>query len=303
MSNHVHLALPPNVARHVRAEFAARFPRLAVGAPDLHREMFDVALHCGDTPPPALVVSAYPQLIQNVLHFGPSRFATFREGLPPLRSELADLGLEPPCPELKVVAVIPCLMICNNDAVPEMNDWEDLCDSRFSHFLGTPPPDTPLPYLVAAFLRGRYGARALAPLSRLDTKSIPLDINKRVDTGELGAGVLIPAFGRSFRNKGARMIWPRSGAIAVPLIACMSSDAPEEAHGALAYLLSEEMQAYLALLGGLVPARAGTPGFPELDAAGWKLIWPGWNGLLETADDMTAALVAPDKRGEVCFEG
>ncbi len=293
MKHRVHLALPPNVVRHVHNEFAHRFPALGVDSPGLHREMFDFALTCGKGRPPALSVSAYPQLTQNVLHFGSSAFSSPKILLPPLRSELVSLGLAPPCNELTVVAVVPCLLIGNAEAAPTLDDWQDLCNLDDISIIGIPPLDTPLPYLVAAFLETQYGERANRAISRFDTTSMPLDINKRVASGEFAAGVVIPAFGRSFRTGCARMVWPRSGALAVPLVACVGADAPEEAHRALDYLLSPEMQSYLASSGGLVSIRADVSGFPELEAADWGLIWPGWDELLHIGDVMNAILCDP----------
>lgn len=298
MNAHVHLAIPPNIARRVRAELAAQFPGLTVGAPDLHREMFDFARQCGEAPPPALSVSAYPQLVQNVLRFGASRFATPHAELPPLRPELESLGIQPPSPKLRVIAVVPCVLACNDVKVPILNDWEDLCGSGFRGILGTPPLDTPLPYVLSAFLEARFGERSQAVLSRLDTDSTPLDINKRVAAGDLDAGVLIPSFGRAFRNGGARVVWPKSGAIAVPLVACIGVDAPEVAHEAMACLLSAEMQTYLSLSGGLVPVRAGVSGFHELEEAGWNLAWLGWDALLGVASTMAAILKEEDPMGQ-----
>lgn len=295
MKNHVHLSFPPNVVRRLRTQVSAKFPGLKVGAPFIHREMFDYARSCGqESRMPALCVSAYPQLLQNVLNYGSSRFEVPQVALPPLRGELLALGLKPPRPEISVVAVVPCLLACNNDQAPGIEDWEDLCHPEFKGILGVPPLDTPLPYLISSFLKGRYGMRAQAPLSRMDTASIPLDINRRVDEGALAAGLLIPAFSRSFRSGRGRMVWPTTGAIAVPLIACIGKDAPPEAHDALAYLLSYEIQSFLSQDGDMVPVRADIRGFEELEATRWRLIWPGWDQVIGLADPMTDTLLNMD---------
>lgn len=287
MNNTVYLAVPPNIARHVRAETERRFPELDPAAPDIHREMYDFAASFGRFDPPALTVSAYPQLAVNAAKLSGSGYLALPgPELPPLRPELAALGLEPPAPEVRIIGVVPCVLAVRRSR-EDIADWADLLAPDLRGRVGTPPPDTPLPYMVAAHMEA-LGGRAVDGL--LDTRSNPLDINKRVDCGDLDAGVLIPAFGRACRNGGARMVWPRSGALAVPLLACLAGDAPAAAHALLAYLLSGEFQSFLSMSGGIVPVRDGVPPFRELNDASWKLIWPGWEAVQAVARAMNSAL-------------
>lgn len=290
MNRRIHLALPPNVARWTRSVIATRFPAMEIEAPATHREMFDFARTCGDRPPPALSVSAYPQLARNLLHRSGKGFRSLDSGLPELRRELAGLGMQPPLAHLRLIAVAPCVLVFNPARMSRLEDWADLCGGEFRSAVGTPPGDTPLPYLVSHYLQATCNRQ---PAGGLDMRSSPLDINKRVDTGDLAAGVLIPAFGRAFRQGGARMIWPRSGALAVPLAACLGEDASAEAHDVLDYLLSREFQTFLAESGGLVPVSAEAPGFPELEDAEGRLSWAGWDALLRVAEHMTGRLTEP----------
>lgn len=292
MNSVVHLAIPPNIARHTRSQFTKRFPGLSIGTPDIHMEMYQTAATCGAIQPPALTVSAYPQLVDNILQYGASSFSVPNRPLPLLRSELVALGMTPPSPLITIVSVVPCVLACNNSTAAEVQDWEDLCTDKLKGVFATPPPDTPLPYLFSAFMSHTFGDRSDRMLERLDTTGTPLDINKRVDAGNLAAGLLIPAFGRSYRKQNARMVWPRSGALAVPLIATLAADASDEAHEALAYLLSSEVQSYFSLQGGLVPVTADVAGFPELEATGWQLLWPGWDALHDIAETMTSQILA-----------
>lgn len=284
----VHLALPPNLARRFREDLARRFPDVDTGTPDIHQEMYEFALRCGPVPPDGLVVSAYPQLVRNVLADG-SPFAQHREDLPPLRPELARLGLTPPDPRLRIVAVVPCVLGVNESRAGWLDDWSGLLSPGYSGPLGTPPRDTPLPYL-AELLLDSLGREAQG--TDIDTASTPLDINRRVAAGELAAGLLIPAFARSFRGGGARMVWPRSGALAVPLVAAIGRTAPDVAHDLLAALLSADAQEFLSLSGGVVPVIEGAPGFPELEESGWKLLWPGWDRVAAAAQAMDRRLAA-----------
>ncbi|MCM0756499.1 ABC transporter substrate-binding protein [Desulfovibrio aminophilus] len=291
MSCAVHLALPPNVARSVRSRIAERFPDARVGAPDIHQEMYEFAAKCGASPFAGFAVSAYPQLVRNVLRDRPS-FAVPEVDAPELRPELRALGLTPPAPELRIVAVAPCVLAVNERWAATVSDWGHLVGRDFSDSLGTPPRDTPLPFLAEELLAGFD-----APPVRLDTASTPLDINRRVSSGELGAGLLIPAFGRTFRGGRARMVWPDSGALAVPLVACIGREAPRRAHDILEYLLSREVQAFLSSCGGVVPVRQDVPGFAELEESGWKMRWPGWDALLRAAEVMDGAMGAAPGAG------
>jgi ABC-type Fe3+ transport system substrate-binding protein len=147
-----------------------------------------------------------------------------------------------------------------------------------------------MPYLAEAVLRKLAGdAAADHLLSILDTASNPIDINKRLGRGELKAALIIPAFARTFRGGAARMIWPASGALAVPLLACLAADAPREAHEILAWLLSEEVQRDIVVEGVIAPVREDVTGFEELEENGWNLYWPGWNMLFEVARTMLAS--------------
>lgn len=288
MNRTVYMAIPPNIARHTRTELERLFPDLDLAAPDIHREMYDFAATFGQGDLPALAVSAYPQMVVNALALsGTGRLGLPGPGLPLLRLELAALGLAPPVAELVVIAVVPCVLAVNSSR-QSIADWGDLLKPDLRGRVGVPPRDTPLPYLVEAYLSGLQAGQTVDGL--LDTRSTPLDINKRVDSGDLAAGVLIPAFGRAYRGGGASMVWPRSGALAVPLVACLRGDAPSAAHSVLEYLLSFEFQSFLASSGGIVPVRDDVPGFRELNEASWNLIWPGWAAVQTVAQTMDTAL-------------
>jgi len=201
MNSEVHLAIPPNIARHTRSQFTKRFPGLSIGTPDIHMEMYQTAATCGAIQPPALTVSAYPQLVDNILRHGASSFSVPNRPLPLLRSELVALGMTPPSPLITIVSVVPCVLACNNSTAAEVQDWEDLCTDKLKGVFATPPPDTPLPYLFSAFMSHTFGDRSDRMLERLDTTSTPLDINKRVDAGDLAAGLLIPALADPTANR------------------------------------------------------------------------------------------------------
>lgn len=238
MSCRIYLTLPPNILRRARAEINRLYPGVDIGAPDIHGEMYEFASTFGTGDIPALSVSAYPQMAVRALDMArEGRLALPDANLPPLREEFVALGMTPPVPELRIMAVVPGILAASAALTAPLEDWGDLYHPDFPGPVGCPPRDTPMPFLLEAVMGGAFGGGAQNLLAKLDTASNPLDINKRLGRGELTAAVLIPAFARTFREGGGRMVWPRSGALAVPLLACLAADAPREAHDILAYLL------------------------------------------------------------------
>lgn len=285
----IYLVLPPNITRRAREDMVRRFSEADLDAPEIHAEMLAFASGFGREALPALTVSAYPQIVLNAL--APEmkgRFAEPQPTLPPLRKELAERGLTPPAGFLRVVAVVPGVLAASSALSHRLVDWKDLCAPDFPHPVGCPPADTPLPYLAAVVMRQLFGNKANVLIDKLDIKSNPIDINKRIASNELLSAVIIPAFARTFRGGAGRMVWPASGALAVPLMACLAADAAPVAHDILKYLLSEEFQNVLARDGLMAPARPGAPGFEELEQNAWNIYWPGWETYLDVARIMRA---------------
>ncbi|MDR2503894.1 MAG: ABC transporter substrate-binding protein [Deltaproteobacteria bacterium] len=280
------LTFPPNILRKVREDAARRFPGMELTEPDTHQEMFDFASSFGEGEPPALTVTAYPQVALHALRLaGEGRLAK-PDKKSPQRPEYARLGLAAPTEEICLLAVIPVILAAGPECAPRLRDWTDLCAPDFPGPIGCPPPDTPMPYLAEAVLRRSAGEEVKNFLRKLDTGSNPIDINKRLGRGELKAALNIPAFAGAFREGPAAMIWPASGALAVPLFGCLAWDAPDEAHAALDYFLSEDFQNFMAAEGMLAPIHPQAKGFAELEDNNWKMLWPGWNLLFEIARDM-----------------
>jgi hypothetical protein len=290
MSCTLYLTFPPNVLRGAREKIGRRYPGIRLLAPEVHREMYAFASNFGQAEIPSLTVTAYPQLLCHMRALARAgRLAVPPSGLPPLRGELATLGMTPLLRELRLVAVVPGILGVSAGLAYAVNDWTDLCAPEFSGTVGCPPKDTPLPYLAANVFRRIAGKGAEGLLARLDTASNPIDINKRLARNDLDAALFIPAFARAFRGGGGKMVWPSSGALAIPMLACLSASAPPEAVEVLAYILSEEFQETLSRDGLIAPVRAGVPGFEELEANQWKIFWPGWHCFEEVGAEMLRA--------------
>lgn len=301
MPHMICFATPPMLARRLRQDIEAAFPDHRLSPPSTHLEMFEAA-HGFAQPggePAEVTISAYPQLLERIWHDGAPAADLSGLNVPPLRRAWTELGLVPPVPSVAVVAVVPLVLAVHRDLAPVIRDWDDLKPlTREPGTIGAPPEDTPLPFLLSAFLGARWGVPEAALRAAFDRASPPLDINKRVARGELAVGLLPPAFCRSFREGDAVMVWPESGALAVPVMAAVSPDAPASSYRALAFLLSREMQALFAESGGMAPAVPGAPGFAELDAADWRMLWPGWEAFVELGRTMTAHLARGAIQGD-----
>ncbi len=277
------LTLPPNLARKTISDMSAQFPRFKAAPVQTHEEMLSFARNFGKDAPPALASSAYPSFIRNALRMGEEGLLKnlTELDLPPMREDLADLGLAEPSSFVKVLAVIPFILIQHVDVSPPLQDWSDLCRPDIANSVAVPPEDTPLPEVFDTLMRHFCGDAAETVIAAKNTEFMLLDINKNIDAGNFRAGVNIPPFSRTFRNGGGRMIWPRSGAWAVPLVMTMSADAPTEAEQALSYLFSTEYQTYISQTALLVPVHPQAPMLEDMTTPETKLFWPGWKALCD----------------------
>ncbi len=277
-ANSVYLAIAPNILRKTVQDLARLDLPLDLIPPQTHQEMLEFAENFGQSEVPGISLCAYPQYLYNLLKYqNTGNLAAMPDTLPPMRQELTSIGMAEPSRYFRVIGVVPFLIASANDVEPPIEDWADLCRPDLARAVAVPPHDTPLPALFDAVMSTLYGDKAQDVITNKNTTYTPLDINKRVDAGEFKAGVSIPAFSRNYRNGNGHLVWPKSGAWPVPLIAAIRQDADKGAFEFLHYLLSSEYQRYLAESGLMIPVLAGIPWFKEMEANNGKLNWPGWN--------------------------
>ncbi|MCJ2163401.1 MULTISPECIES: ABC transporter substrate-binding protein [unclassified Pseudodesulfovibrio] len=279
--NSVYLAIAPNILRKTVQDLSRMDFDLDLIPPQTHQEMLDFSVAYGNNGSvPGLSMCAYPQFLHNVLqHQSTGTLAALPDSLPPMRRELTALGMAEPSRHFRVVCFVPFVIAASTGLNPPVEDWEDLCRPEIAEHVAVPPHDTPMPDLFDTMMRTLYGQRAEAVIAAKNTDYTPLDINKRIDSGEFLAGLNIPAFSRTYREGNGRMVWPRSGAWAVPLMVTIRRDASPDATRFLHYLLSNEYQTYLADSGCLVPVVEGIPWFTEMADNNGRLQWPGWDAL------------------------
>lgn len=284
MPPRLHLAIPPNIARHVISEIQSAFPDASIHPPQTHDEMdaffkyqFGHPDHTAD-----LTLTAYPSALSRAIETK-DIFAPMPEGLPEMREELLRVGLREPLPFFKVAAVVTMLIIHHESVVPPVEGWADLCRDDLAAGVVIPPHNTPAPMLYAYYMEKLCGEEGRRASALAQAKLFPQDINKTVDEGTYKAGMVFPAFARTFRLGNARAVWPKEGAIAIPLLAFLRKDAPDEAVDVLKIVFSSKIQTIIAENGLFCPVREGIALFSEMAAHDSRLIWSGWEDYIKLA--------------------
>lgn len=303
MIHDIHFAAPPMLARRLKSDIETAFPDHRLTPPCTHLEMFEAAGAYGRSEagadgarPPVMTITAYPQLLTRVVEEGAAVAPLAQLALPPLRPEIVAAGLTPPHPDVALVAVVPLVPAVDRRQLPDFRGWDDLRPLiEAGHGVAAPPDDTPLPYLLSAFLARRWGLPEARIRAALDRTSPPLEINKRLAAGDVAAGLLPPAFCRNSRGGEVRLVWPADGALAAPVIAVLSPSAPCQSRDLLRSLLFPAMQRAFADLGGMVPVIDGIPGPAEMEAAGWSLLPTDWTDLLDQSRTMSRQLLQDSK--------
>lgn len=275
--NDVFMVLPPNILRRAEDVIIKKFPDIELRPHHTHAEMDEHFSHYfGKEEFTAdLTVSAYPQALYSSADS--DLFAEMPSDLPPLRPELAELGLGEAPAHVKVIGVVPVVMIHNTGLSDPPGSWQDLSNKRWWGNVVSPPHDTPLPALFRYYMESNFGSDGASAADALHPELYPLDINKYVDEGRFEVGLVIPAFGRNFRHGAAAMVWPAEGAVAVPMMAFLRKDAALPARQLLEYLLSPEFQEFMSEDGLICPALQEAPLFKEIIENQFRFIWAGWD--------------------------
>ena len=285
------IIVPPNVFRKTMADLASRFPGVETTPPQTHAEFaaYFAEQVAAKRDVPDLIVTPYPQALRYVdPPRGPELFEPMPTDLPPMRGDLADKGLAEPNPLIRVVTVFPLVLACSHAVDSPPSGWRDLCDERFRGSIVLPPDDTPVPAIYRFYMRRLFGEAAEPALDTVSPGLSPQDINREVDQGRHKVGVLIPAFGRTFREGGASMVWPCEGALAIPSFAMLRRGAAPDAVEALRYLLSREYQEYLSMSGLHIPVHPDARCFEEMQEADGSLLWAGWECQKAIGEEMMA---------------
>lgn len=283
----IHLAIPPNIVRKTTDDLKQKFPGIRVRPHQTHPEMDAFfSRDFGDPQKTAdLTLTAYPSALAHRRDEPDGgAFQALPNDLPGLSPRLSDTGFTESSPFYKVVAVVTLVIIANKDISPFPRSWKDLCSERLKDRVVIPPEDTPAPALYAYYMEKLYGETGRRAARAAHKKLLPQEINHAVDQGDYAAGMVFPAFARTFRSQGAAMVWPEEGALTLPLLAFLKKDAPDLAKDVLAHVMGHEYQAFLSSSGLFCSVREDVPEFWELKEGENTLNWMGWPDYCALAD-------------------
>ncbi len=276
----VQLAVPPNIARGAMEALKSRFPGISIRPRQTHAEMDSFFLHDFGKPEHTadLTLTAYPAALASLaaMEVPEEVFNPMPDTLPPLRSELAAFGLTEINPYYRVGCMVCFVPIVHKDVRPFPESWADLCREDIRDAVVLPPEVTPAPALYSYFQNKLNGEKGREAALRATKRLLPQEINLAVDAGDFKAGVLLSAFGRAFRYKNASMVWPREGALSLPLLVFVKKDAPEETFDVLETIFSQPFQEFLARDGGFISIRSDVDFFGEVAENHCHIQWMGW---------------------------
>jgi hypothetical protein len=274
----IHLAIPPNIARKTAADIREFFPDITIRQQQTHPEMqaFFKEDFGTEEKTAHLTLTAYPSALAGLDESGRGIFAEMPRELPPMRAELARNGFLEKNPYYRVVAVITLVIVANRETRPFPGAWADLCREDLCDQVVIPPEETPAPALYSYYMEKFQGQRGAEAASRVQKTMLPQDINTAVDSGQYRAGMVFPAFARSFREGGACMVWPEEGALTLPLLAFLRKDAPKDVRRILAFVFGRQYQEFLARGGLFCSVREDVALFEEMMENNCRINWMGW---------------------------
>lgn len=200
----------------------------------------------------------------------------------PLRPELVEAGFLDPKGYFQPFVVIPFAMFYNPNLLTE-NDlpclWEDLLEGRWQKKILMPDEYRMVSKIIRTFMQAHYPDRFADFQENIIHQGAPIDVVNAVDEGRYPLGITNIAFARISRNKNTRLIWPRDGIFCMPQVMVWSKKADDRLLEIGDFLLSGQVQEYLALQ-SFVPASP-VVAIPKLLADHhFHLRWENWEHYL-----------------------
>mgnify|MGYP001124464251 CR=1 FL=1 len=133
--------------------------------------------------------------------------------------------------------------------------------------------------IIRTFMEAHYPEKFAVFQENVVHKGAPIDVVSAVDEGRYPLGIANIAFARISRNKNTRLIWPRDGMFCMPQVMIWSKNANENLLEIGDFLMSRQVQEYLALQ-AFIPASPEVA-LPQLFADHeLNLRWEGWEHYL-----------------------
>jgi spermidine/putrescine-binding protein len=201
----------------------------------------------------------------------------------PIKKNLADIGFKDPQGYFHPFVIIPFAIFYNKNLLDEKDipqSWQDLLDPKWSKKVRMPDDFRMVSKIVRTFMEANYPDRFENFKDNVIHSKSPIDVVHAVDRGEYPIGITNIAFARISRNKNTRLIWPDDGFFCMPQVMVWSKYADNRLLEMGDFLMSPQVQEYLALQ-GFIPVSPDIDE-PQLFAdKDYKLHWKNWDYYLK----------------------
>ncbi|MDD3306331.1 MAG: ABC transporter substrate-binding protein [Acetobacterium sp.] len=205
----------------------------------------------------------------------------------PMRSELASPGFGDDRGYFHPFTIIPFAIFANPEMLSDgdcPHVWEDLADICWKGKIVIPDEQHMATKMIRAFMKTEYPEKYDQFRANLVNEGGPLNVVNAVDESRYPLGITNITFARISGNKKIRLLWPEDGFFCMPQIMAFRKGADERLLEIGDFLMSQEVQDYLALQ-TFVPVSPKVA-IPEiLLAHDFSLRWKSWPAFLQAINN------------------
>ena len=201
----------------------------------------------------------------------------------PIRSALSDIGFTDYGGFFHPFVAIPFAIIYNRTMLSETDipeSWKDLLDERWQGRILMPDAFRIVSVVIKSFLGADFPDHLSCLEANFVHRGNPPEVVGAVDEGRFPLGITNIAFARISRQKNTRIIWPREGLFCMPQVMVWSRKAPDSLLAVGDFLMSPQVQEYLAMQ-SFIPAAPDVALHPLVLENNCQLKWKGWDHFLE----------------------
>ncbi|MEN6391336.1 MAG: ABC transporter substrate-binding protein [Syntrophomonas sp.] len=200
-----------------------------------------------------------------------------------LRPELSKAGFTDQLGYFHPFVVVPFAIFYNPDVLEEKElprVWEDLLDKRWRGRIAMPDEYHMAPRMIRSLVSADYPEGCSDFRENLVYLGAPINVVNAVDEGRCPLGITNISFARISHHKNIQLMWPGDGMYCMPLVMVWNKDADERLLEIGDFLLSRQVQEYLALQ-TFVPVSPEVAIPALLNEHGLNLRWRSWEDYLQ----------------------
>jgi hypothetical protein len=201
----------------------------------------------------------------------------------PIRPELTENGFADPKGYFHPFVIMPFAIFYNAELLEQEelpHTWEDLFDSRWQDKICLPDRHHMAPKMIRAYIRAYYSEKYDVFQKNLVYQGAPINVINALTEGWYPLGMTNISFARiAARNQKIRLLWPQDGLFCLPQVMMWSKKADERLLEIGDFLLSRQVQEYLALQ-TFVPVSAEVVMPYLLTENNCGLRWKDWDDFL-----------------------